>query len=291
MKTPLRIALISLIALPLLLGIIYLFTSPNSLLRTLGSKKIGLVSVEDVIYDSRQTCAWLKQLRKNSSVAGVVLRINSPGGAVGPSQEIYREVARYRQAQKPLVVSMGSIAASGGYYIAAPAHTIFANPGTLTGSIGVIMHLSRYDKLLGKVGVSMRVIKAGKLKDIGSPYRQMQPAEQQLLQGVLNDTHEQFIEDIATGRMISPDTVSAIADGRIFTGRQARQLGLVDSLGGLEDALEYTRQLCGLDPAAGIAEKQEKQPWLNQLLSESHLGAVMERVTPRTGLFFLFEQN
>jgi protease IV len=164
----------------------------NPVFAEMQSKKIGLVRIVDIIYSSENYVWQLEELRKDKSIGGVLLRIESPGGAVAPSQEIYKEILRYRQDDKPLVVSMGNVAASGGYYIACPAMKIFANPGTLTGSIGVIFRFPQYYKLLDKVGIKMETIKAGRNKDIGSPHREMTKEERTLLQGLIDDTHEQF---------------------------------------------------------------------------------------------------
>lgn len=237
----------------------------------LAGPRIGLVVLEDVIYDSRPHTTFLRELQDDETVMGAVLRIDSPGGAVGPSQEIFEAVKQFRASGKPLVVSMGSVAASGGYYAACAASTIFANPGTLTGSIGVVMQFSRYYKLLDKLGVDMETLKAGALKDIGTPLREMTVKERAVLQEVLDDTHEQFINHIAQSRTLDPQLVTTLADGRIFTGSQARKLGLVDTLGGLEEALAFCKSAAGLAPDARVEEKREREPLLNSLLTKTSL--------------------
>jgi protease-4 len=189
----------------------------------------------------------LKWLEANSSVKGILLRIDSPGGIVTPSHEIYSELIRIRDEGLTVVVSMGTIAASGGYYIAAPADLIVASPQTLTGSIGVIMEFPVVRGLMDKVGVNVEVVKSREQKDIGSPFRDMTDKDRELLQGVVTDAYEQFVAIVSTERDIPEDSVRAFADGRIMTGRQALELGLVDTLGTFEDAKRIAAELCGIE--------------------------------------------
>jgi len=228
-------------------------------------KKLGLVVIDGVIMESETTIRQLQQLRDDNSIAGIILRIDSPGGATAPSQEIYRAVMEFRTSDKPVIVSMGSVAASGGYYIASAARRIFAAPGTLTGSIGVIMTVPLYKDLAKKIGVEMRTFKAGAYKDIASSYRSMTPAERQMIQDLLDDTHDQFISDVATARSIDKDTLATFADGRIFTGRQALKKGLVDTLGSYEEALSYLRKLTGVGENAKVVNKRETSATIRDL--------------------------
>jgi protease-4 len=175
-----------------------------------------------------------------------VIRINSPGGVVGPTQEIHQALMRVRDAGKPVVASLGAVAASGGYYIAVAADQIYANPGTLTGSIGVIMQLANVDTLLKKVGVDYVVVKAGQFKDIGNFSRPMSPDERRVLQTLLDDVHGQFIQAVAEGRKLDTTVVRQFADGRIFSGTQAHALRMIDALGTLEDAVNRAASLAGL---------------------------------------------
>lgn len=207
--------------------------------------KIGVIEVIGPITQSKQIIADLKSFERNTKVKAVVLRVDSPGGGVGPSQEIYAAVKALKN--KPVIVSMGSVAASGGYYIAAPATHIFANPGTITGSIGVIMEFPDIAALLEKIGLHRRVIKSGTFKDIGSPVRDMTSEEQALLQGVIDDVYAQFVAAVAIGRDLEPAVVRKLADGRIFSGSQAKEAGLVDELGGLQAAIEYAARRVGID--------------------------------------------
>lgn len=218
--------------------------------------KIGVIEVIGPITQSKQIVNDLKSFERNTKVKAVVLRIDSPGGGVGPSQEIYAAVKALKN--KPVIVSMGSVAASGGYYIAAPAAHIFANPGTITGSIGVIMEFPDIAALLEKIGVHRRVIKSGTFKDIGSPVREITAAEHVLLQDLIDDVYSQFVTAVATGRDLDPAIVEKLADGRIFSGSQAKTAGLVDELGGLQAAIEYAARRVGIegDPEVIYPERE-----------------------------------
>ena len=219
--------------------------------------RIALVRIEGPILDSQNAVEEIKEYGKDGSVKAILLRIDSPGGAVAPSQEIYSEVKKVA-ASKPVVVSMGSVAASGGYYIACPATRIVADPGTLTGSIGVIMEIPNIEGLLNKIGVKTEVIKSGKNKDIGSAFRAMKPEERKLLQGVMDNVHEQFIRAVAEGRKMKIEDVRAIADGRIFTGEQAVSEGLVNDLGTLEDSKKIAAKLGGIKGEPEVVTKEDK---------------------------------
>jgi protease-4 len=188
-----------------------------------------------------------KALRKaiaDAHVKGVLLRINSPGGTVPTSQEINDELASLRSKNKPVVASMADVAASGGYYIACGADKIVAQPGTLTGSIGVIFNSVNLKILADKVGVQPQVVKSGLFKDIGSPFRPFTPEEKEILKGLIDDSYDQFVQVVAKGRNLPVDTVKKIADGRVYSGRQAFKLGLVDQLGGYDTAMDLLQSIC-----------------------------------------------
>lgn len=226
--------------------------------------KVALVRVEGPIIDSKNTVDEIKEYVKDSSVKAIVLRVDSPGGAVVPSQEIYEEVKK-AVSKKKIVVSMGSLAASGGYYISSPASKIVANPGTLTGSIGVIMEIPNLEGLMNKVGVKTEVIKSGKHKDIASIFRGIGKEERVILQGVLDDVHEQFIKAVSEGRKMLLEDTRKIADGRIFTGKQAMSIGLVDELGDLEDAIKVASKLSGIKGEPSVVSKKEKFSFIDLL--------------------------
>lgn len=239
--------------------------------------RIALVRVEGVILDSQSTITELKRFGENPSVKAIVLRIDSPGGGVVPSQEIYDAVQRVRNKNsKAVIASMGTVAASGGYYIASATDRIIANPGTLTGSIGVIMETANVEGLLKKIGVEGIVVKSGKFKDVGSPLRRMSDEERALLQSVMDDVHMQFIDAVAAGRAMEPAAVQALADGRIFTGRQAKEAKLVDELGNLEDAIQLAADLAGIEGEPKVVEPRRR--FSIRELIESRLAAVLPRL-------------
>ena len=226
--------------------------------------KVALVRIEGPIIDSKGPSDEISEYAKDPAIKAIVLRVDSPGGAVAPSQEIYEEVKK-AVSKKKVVVSMGSLAASGGYYVSSPASRIIANPGTLTGSIGVIMEIPNIEGLMNKVGVKTEVIKSGKHKDIASVFRGVGKEEKEILQGVLDDVHEQFIISVAEGRKIPPEKVRTLADGRIFTGRQARDAGLVDELGNLDDAVKTAAKLSGIKGEPEVVTKKEKLSIIDML--------------------------
>jgi protease-4 len=224
-----------------------------------GEDRVALVRVEGVILDAQQTVAEIKKFGEAPSVKAIVLRIDSPGGGVVPSQEIHDAVRRVRSKHnKTVIASMGSVAASGGYYIAAATDRILANPGTLTGSIGVIMETANLEGLLKKIGVESVVVKAGQHKDIGSPFRQMSDEERRLLQAVMDDVHQQFIEAVAEGRSLEVGDVTPLADGRLFTGRQAKEFKLVDEIGDLDDAIKLAADLGGIEGEPKVIEPRRR---------------------------------
>ncbi|CAK7002533.1 MAG: hypothetical protein DELT_00089 [Desulfovibrio sp.] len=198
--------------------------------------RLGLVRIEGFIGDAEKTVAWVEALRRDPSVAGVLVRVESSGGGVSPSQELYMAVKRLAET-KPVVVSMGTVAASGGYYVAVAGHEIFANPSTVTGSIGVRLQLTNVQGLMQRIGVSSESLTTGRFKAAGSPFQELTAEERAYLQGVINDMQEEFVSVVATGRKLPKETVAALADGRIFTGRQAVEAKLVDKLGDRQAAL------------------------------------------------------
>jgi protease-4 len=228
--------------------------------------RVGIVDIIGVIQSSQNIIKQIKSFRDDKRIRGIILRIDSPGGAVGPSQEIYDEVLKTRKSGKIIYASMGTLAASGGYYIASAADQIFANPGTLTGSIGVIMAFSNAQGLLEKIGLKPEIIKAGEYKDIGSPTRSMKKIEKSLLQDVVTDVHQQFIEAIANGRGISIAEITKIADGRIFTGRQAYSLKLVDQLGGLQATIGQLAVKAGIIGTPNVIREKPNTGLLDWIL-------------------------
>jgi protease-4 len=241
--------------------------------------KIAVVEIHGVITQSFPVIDEIHHHLADDAVKAIILRIDSPGGGVGPSQEIYREVMKAKQKKK-MVTSMGAVAASGGYYVACASDLIVANPGTITGSIGVIMQFSNFEELLKKVGIKGVVLKSGEHKDIGSPFREMTSEEKKIMQETLDNVHQQFIRAVADGRNLDPAKVLPIADGRIMTGEQAKQLGLVDKLGNLDDAIEEAAKLVGIEGRPHVLYPKKKFT-LWELLMKGMVSAVIEALNEK----------
>jgi protease-4 len=236
--------------------------------------KIAIVEIRGVIAQSSGIIDEIHQYLEDDGVKAIILRIDSPGGGVGPSQEIHREVLKVKEKKK-IVTSMGSVAASGGYYIACASDLIVANPGTITGSIGVLMEFTNIEELFKKIGIKGVVLKSGELKDIGSPFREMTPEEKKIIQEVIDNVHQQFIKAVAEGRKLDRWKVTQIADGRILTGEQAKQLGLVDRIGNLDDAIDAAAKLVGIEGKPDIVYPRKKfSIW--ELLIRETVSAVLE---------------
>jgi protease-4 len=204
-------------------------------------EKIGVVEIEGVIIESKDAMEDIVKFKEDENIKGVIIRINSPGGSVGPTQEIHQEVKKLREKKK-VYVSMGSVCASGGYYIATAGEKIYANPSTITGSIGVIMEQTVIEDLLKKIGIQANTIKSGEYKDAGTPFRKMKEEEKRYLNDILKNIHEQFIKDVAEGRKMPIDTANKFSDGRIFTGTQAKTAGLIDNIGTFYDTVDDLKQ-------------------------------------------------
>lgn len=241
-------------------------------------EKVGVIEITGVITSSREILEQLKRFREDEDIKAIVIRVDSPGGVVGPSQEIFREVVRTTSTKK-VIASMGAVAASGGYYVIAGADGIVANPGTITGSIGVIMEYTNFEDLFRKIGLSPVVIKSGKFKDAGSPVRKMSPEEERILQDFVDRLHRQFVSAVAEGRQMDPATVQNLADGRIYTGADAKEIGLVDRIGNLEDAIEWAGELAGIEGDITPVYPPPKKISIVRLLTESLLGDLIGRAT------------
>jgi protease-4 len=240
-------------------------------------EKVGVIEINGIIADSKNILNHLKRFREDNAIKAIVVRVDSPGGAVGPSQEIFREI-RKTSATKKVVASMGTIATSGGYYIAAGANGIIANPGTITGSIGVIMGFTNYEELLHKIGLVPIVVKSGEYKDLGSPVREMKPEEKIILQEFAKKIHRQFIKDIVDGRKMDMEKVESLADGRIFTGQESKKFGLVDRLGNLEDAIEWAGRLGGIKGKIATVYAKEKNFSLLRYITDSSAGTLLNHI-------------
>ncbi|MEN3034004.1 MAG: signal peptide peptidase SppA [Aquificaceae bacterium] len=236
-------------------------------------ERIAVIRVKGPIVEPDRIVARIEQAEKDQSVKALVLRVDSPGGSVGASQEIYRALEKLKNSGKPLVVSMGNVAASGGYYISAPADFIFANPGTITGSIGVIIQHTDLRELFGKVGIKTDTIKTGEFKDTLSPFKDLSEREREYLQNMVGEVYEQFLKAILKYRSkkISEEKLRSIADGRVLTGEAALQVGLVDELGNMQDAVEKARAL-SRSPKARVFYLEERKGFLKTLLEGSFEG-------------------
>ena len=235
-----------------------------------GGPKVAVVEIEGIIVDGAAAVRELREHAENPSIKAVVLRINSPGGVVAPTQEIFAAIQRARKAGKPVVASLGAVAASGGYYVAVAADRIYANPGTLTGSIGVVMQLANLEGLLKKVGVDYVVVKAGAYKDVGNFARTMSPEERKMLQALLDDVYSQFVEAVSEGRGLEKKDVLAFAEGRIYSGQQALALKMVDELGGFEEAVEAAGKLANISGRPKLVYPRKKFSFRD--LVENRLG-------------------
>jgi protease IV len=242
------------------------------------SNKLGVINITGEISDSTTIIKQLDDFKKDDSIKAIILRVDSPGGGVGASQEIYQEVKKIKKAKK-VVVSMGGTAASGGYYIASAGDKIVANPGTITGSIGVIMSFVRIDELTKKIGITMEVIKSGEFKDAGSSFRPLTDREREVMSSVVLNIQEQFINAVAEGRKLQVDKVREIADGRIFSGETAKKLGLVDQLGNFQDAVDLAAGMSGIEGEATLVYPKEKTLKLWDILFQSASKALLKTLS------------
>lgn len=259
------IAIIVIIILVVFISLISSYFGDGYSRAALGDR-IGVIEINGVIKSSDQIVKQLAEFGKDKKVKTIIVRIDSPGGAVGPSQEIYREIIKIRK-EKPVVASIGTLGASGGYYIASAATKIVANEGSVTGSIGVIIQFFNFQQLLGKIGVKSNVVKSGEFKDAGSPTRDLTKEERELIQGVIDDVHNQFVDAVAKGRNLKREDVAKVADGRIITGRQAKELKLIDEIGNLNDAVELAKRLANIEGEAKLVYPRKKKVGLMDLLN------------------------
>ncbi len=247
----------------------WIFSEPEDETVSTGSEKIALVELNEPIISSEDIVRQLKKYRENRSIKAIVFRVESPGGGVAASQEIYEEVKKTRESGKPIVVSMGAVAASGGYYVSCGATRIVANPGTLTGSIGVIFQFLHFSELMKKLGIDESTFKSGKLKDSGSPFRKVTPEEQKYFQSLISDVYDQFVDVVAKERRLNINYVKKYADGRVFTGRQAKQYGFVDTLGTLEDAVSIAGKLAGIQGKPKVIKEYHRRTLFERLFGEA----------------------
>ncbi len=262
------LALIALGFVLLFISMIGESTESTETVITGSGDKIAVVDLKGVIASSEDVNRQLKKYRENHSIRAILLHIDSPGGGVVASQEMYEEVRKTRDGGKPVVISMGSLAASGGYYVACGGSRLVANRGTLTASIGVISEFLQLHDALTKLGIDVKTIKSGKLKDAGSPVRKMNDDDEHYFQSLMDDVHQQFIAVVERERKMSHEAVLALADGRVFTGEQAVSMGLVDTLGTYEDAVRIAGQLGGIRGEPAIVKERKRQSWLPSIMGD-----------------------
>ena len=252
-------------------------------------QKVAVIDITGIISSADATIKLIHTYRDDSSIKAIVIRINSLGGSVAPVQEIYSEL---KKIEKPIVASMGGSAASGGYYVACAADTIVANPGTLTGSIGVIMQFTQLKGLYDKVGLDHQVIKSGDFKDTGSPFRELTEQEQAVLQATVDDVYNQFVDTIfeARGDLLTRVEIVELADGRIFSGKQALEAKLLDQLGNLPDAIETAGALAGIEGKPKVVRKEKKTSLLEQLVGVKQIPALNEMFS-LPGVTFRYEMS
>ena len=261
---------VCLIAVILLLGSAFIFATQGGPL--FGGEEIAIVNITGEIYQSKPVIDLLHRYEKRPRVKAIVLRIDSPGGGVASTQEIYEEVDKIRRkGEKPIIASLGSVAASGGYYIACGAERIVANPATITGSIGVLINILNAEELLSKIGINVKTITSVDYKDIGSTTRKLTPDEEKLLMGVIDNIHNQFLRVIEERRGLTPEELTSIADGRIFTGEQALEHQLIDELGNLDDAIEIAAEVSGIEGEPKIIMERKKISLLQFILGSTQL--------------------
>lgn len=249
----------------------------------LWGQRIALLEIDGIIHDDVELLEQIRELRRNNSVKGFLVVINSPGGEVGPSQSIYRELRRIRDEDgTPVVASIGGVGASGGYYVALGADSIYVLPGSLTGSIGVVMEVPQVQGLMDRIGIEMEVVKSAEYKDIGSPFRPFRPDDREVLEGLVQDVYSQFITAVAEERRLPLEVVQRLADGRIYSGRQALDAGLVDRIGNLNDALATVGRMAGLgdDPRIIRPPDRHKFSLLDIVLGRATAASLTRLIRP-----------
>lgn len=243
---------------------------------------LAIVKIEGPIFDSEKTLKELEDVKNNPHIKGVILRLDSPGGAVAASQEIYDKVLEVKKDKK-VVVSMGTVAASGAYYIACAADRIVANPGTITGSIGVIIESFGVHELMGKISIESRVIKSGEFKDVGNPFRELTPSDRVYLQNLTDNMYNQFARTVTKSRNIAADQINRIAEGRIFTGEEAQKMGLVDEMGNIYHAISVAKQLTGLPEDAEVRWPREPGV-IERLFGQENAHVTLESLLKKLGV-------
>ncbi|MEW6510057.1 MAG: signal peptide peptidase SppA [Bacteroidota bacterium] len=266
------LAVLAILATAFLLAFISLLSSTSDRTETVtvgSGDKLAIVELRGEIVSPDEVVRQIKKYRDSRSIRAIVLHIDSPGGGVVASQEIYEEVRKVRDGGKPVIVSMGALAASGGYYVACGGSRLVANRGTLTGSIGVISEFLQVKNALDKLGIEIEIIKSGKLKDAGAPTRKMNDDDRKYFQSLMDRVHTQFMEVVERERSLSADRVRRLADGRVYTGEEAVALGLVDTVGTFEDAVRIAADIAGIQGEPAIVRERKRVPWYESFFGEA----------------------
>jgi protease-4 len=281
------------------LGAIFLLIIVLSIFRgtfkseVIPGEKIALLEIKGVISDSSYYVKKLEDLSRDDDVKAIVLRVDSPGGVVAPCQEIYNEVKRVKE-KKPVVISMGSVAASGGLYISLPATKIVANPGTITGSIGVVLQTFNFKKIADRIGLKVITIKSGKHKDLLNPFKEVDPSDIGILQSMIDDTYDQFVKAVSESRGIPEEEVRKIGDGRVFTGRMAKKFGLVDEIGDLNKAINIAKEI-SKSPKASLYRVKREKSFVEKLFGEkteaifNSLSSILEGNVEKVNLMYILD--
>jgi len=260
------IILTVIILIAIIIGVVYLISKIESKKFTVSSENsIGVIKIDSIIRDSSDVIKNLKEFVKNKKIKAIILKINSPGGAVVPSQEIYREILKLKK-QKKIFAYIQSVGASGAYYIASACDKIFANPGSIVGSIGVIAEFINVKDLLYKIGIKSITIKSGKFKDTGNPVREMTEEEREYLKDLVMNIYDQFLLDVSKSRNIPIKNLKKIADGRVFTGKEALKLKLVDDLGNFDDVVDYIKKICKIKGEPQIVYPKKSKSILKEIM-------------------------
>ncbi len=246
-------------------AVVYFLGKEKKEFKVASNNSIGVIKLYGVIRESDDFIRKLKELANNKKIKAIIIKINSPGGAVVPSQEMYREILRLKKKKK-IFAYIKSLGASGAYYVASATNKIFANPGSIVGSIGVIIEFTNIEKLLNKLGIKGVVIKSGKFKDVGNPTREMTDDEKAYLKSLVMNIYNQFLHDVSKARKIDINKLKKIADGRVFTGEEAIKLGLVDKIGNFDDLVDYIKKQCKIKGKPEIVYPEEKKPFFRQII-------------------------
>lgn len=246
-----------------------------------GAGKVAIVDLNFTILSSESIVRQFKKYGEDKSIKAIILRVNTPGGGVAASQEMYEAIKKTRDAGKPVIVSIGSLGASGGYYAACGGSTIVADPGSLVGSIGVIINIMNYEGLADKIGISQTIFKSGELKDAGNPLRQLNEKDKEYFQSIVMDSYDQFLSVVSSERKMDKEKLKEYADGRVFTGKQAKEIGLIDSLGTFEDAIAIAGRMAGIDGEPTIVKERERASLVERILdsfSGNELKSIKEEI-------------